>query len=234
MRYWIAVFVGMMFVWNLLLGQTPKLVTSVTAVRTTESIHIDGILSETVWQRPGTTGFFQQDPNQGKAVTESTEVWVAYDDNALYIAARMKDSHPDSIIARLSRRDNDIGADFFGVAIDSYHDKRNGFYFVLTAGGTQIDGIEYNDDWSDATWDGVWEAKLTITSEGWCVEMRIPFSQLRFKPSDHYVWGIDFERYIGRKKESACTLLILREIKVALFPVFPNCSASNTSHRLRE
>ncbi len=203
MRYWIAVFVGMMFVWNLLLGQTPKLVTSVTAVRTTESIHIDGILSETVWQRPGTTGFFQQDPNQGKAVTESTEVWVAYDDNALYIAARMKDSHPDSIIARLSRRDNDIGADFFGVAIDSYHDKRNGFYFVLTAGGTQIDGIEYNDDWSDATWDGVWEAKRTITSEGWCVEMRIPFSQLRFKPSDHYVWGIDFERYIGRKKESA-------------------------------
>ncbi|HVN48508.1 MAG TPA: DUF5916 domain-containing protein [Bacteroidota bacterium] len=203
MRYRIPIVVGMMVTGNMLWGQTPKLVTSVTAVRTTEPIHIDGVLSESIWQRPGVTQFFQQDPHQGKAVSESTEVWVAYDDKALYIAARMKDSHPDSIIARLSRRDNDVGADFFGVAIDSYHDKRNGFYFVLTAGGTQIDGIEYNDDWSDATWDGVWEAKRTITSEGWNVEMRIPFSQLRFKPSDQYVWGIDFERYIGRKKEGA-------------------------------
>jgi hypothetical protein len=203
MRLLISIIGGMVFCSVALLGQSPKLITSLAAVRATEPIHIDGVLSESIWHRPGTTEFFQQNPDQGKAVTESTEVWVAYDDVALYIAARMKDSHPDSIIARLSRRDNDIGADFFGVAIDSYHDKRAGYYFVLTAGGTQIDGIEYNDDWSDATWDGVWEAKQNITSEGWCVEMRIPFSQLRFKSSDQYIWGIDFERYIGRKKEGA-------------------------------
>jgi hypothetical protein len=203
MRLLISIIVGIVFCSVALLGQSPKLVTSVVAVRITEPIHIDGTLSELVWHRPGITEFFQQNPDQGKSVTEPTEVWVAYDDEALYIAAQMKDSQPDSIVARLSRRDNDIGADFFGVAIDSYHDKQSGYYFSYTAGGTQVDGIEYNDDWSDATWNGVWEAKHTITSDGWCVEMRIPFSQLRFKPSDEYVWGIDFERYIGRKKESA-------------------------------
>jgi Domain of unknown function (DUF5916)/Carbohydrate family 9 binding domain-like len=221
MRFWISVLVGIVFCSVTLLGQSPKLVTSVAAVRTTEPIYIDGVLSESVWQRPGTTEFFQQNPNQGKAVTESTEVWVAYDDEALYIAARMKDLHPDSIIARLSRRDNDIGADFFGVAIDSYHDKQSGYYFVLTAGGTQIDGIEYNDDWSDGTWDGVWEAKQCITTQGWNVEMRIPFSQLRFKPNDQYVWGIDFERYIGRKKEAAFLVYTPRD-QSGFVSRFPN------------
>jgi hypothetical protein len=65
------------------------------------------------------------------------------------------------------------------------------------------DGILYNDDWSDGTWDGIWEAKPHITSDGWCVEMKIPFSQLRFEEKDHYIWGIDFERIIGRKKEQS-------------------------------
>ncbi len=193
------VFVGFLH----LNAQTPEFVKQIHAIRVNERMHIDGILSESVWQRAGTTAFFQQEPNQGQAVSESTEVWVAYDDEALYIAARMKDIHPDSIIARLARRDNDASSDEFAVGIDSYHDKRNAFYFIVSAAGVLRDGILYNDDWSDGSWDGIWEAKPRITSDGWCVEMKIPFSQLRFEQHDQYVWGINFYRIIGRKKEQA-------------------------------
>ena len=184
-------------------GNPPEFVKQITAVRTKEPIKIDGVLSEAVWQRAGTTVFFQQEPNQGQPVSELTEVWVAYDDEALYIAARMHDTHPDSIIARLARRDNDASSDEFAVGIDSYHDKRNGFYFIVSAAGVLRDGILYNDDWSDGSWDWICEAKPRITSSGLCVEMKIPFSQLRFEQHDQYVWGIDFERVIARKKEQA-------------------------------
>ena len=175
-------------------GSQPEFVKQISAVRTKEPIKIDGILSESVWQRAGTTAFFQQEPNQGQAVSESTEVWIAYDDEALYVAARMHDAHPDSIITRLARRDNDASSDEFAVAFDSYHDKRNAFYFIVSAAGVLRDGILYNDDWSDGSWDGVWEAKPRITSYGWCVEMKIPFSQLRFEQHDKYVWGVNFMR----------------------------------------
>ena len=184
-------------------GNPPEFLKQLSAVRSKEPIQIDGVLSETVWQRAGTTAFFQQEPNQGQPVSELTEVWVAYDDEALYIAARMHDAHPDSIITRLARRDNDVSSDEFAVGIDSYHDKRNAFYFIVSAAGVLRDGILYNDDWSDGSWDGVWEAKPLITSDGWCVEMKIPFSQLRFEQHDQFVWGINFERSIARKKEQA-------------------------------
>ena len=184
-------------------GAPPEFLKKIIAVRTTEPIRIDGVLSESVWQRPGATDFFQQDPNQGQPVSERTEVWVAYDDEALYVAARMHDAHPDSIVSRLARRDNDASSDEFAVGIDSYHDKRNGFYFIVSAAGVLRDGILYNDDWSDGSWDGVWEAKPKINSDGWCVEIKIPFSQLRFEQHDQYVWGINFERVIARKKEQS-------------------------------
>ena len=184
-------------------AQPPEFIKQIHAIRVNEQMRIDGVLSESVWQRSGTTAFFQQEPNQGQAVSESTEVWVAYDDGALYIAAHMYDTHPDSIIARLARRDNDASSDEFAVGIDSYHDKRNAFYFIVSAAGVLRDGILFNDDWSDGSWDGVWEAEPLITSDGWCVEMKIPFSQLRFEQHDQYVWGINFERVIGRKKEQS-------------------------------
>jgi hypothetical protein len=185
---------------------TPDFLKQITAVRLSDPIKIDGILSESIYQRPGVTAFYQREPEQGKPISEATEVWVAYDDAAIYIGAHLKDAHPDSIIARLSRRDNDVGGDQFGIGIDSYHDKRNGYYFIVSAAGTLLDGTLYNDDWSDGSWNGVWEAKQQLVPDGWSLEMRIPFSQLRFEEQDRYVWGITFERMIGRKKEQSYTV----------------------------
>jgi len=189
-------------------GFSPEFVKQVRAVRLTESIQVDGILSESVYRQPGVKEFYQKNPNQGEQVSEPTEVWVAYDDAALYIGAMLKDTYPDSIIARLSRRDDDVGGDKFAVAVDSYHDKRNGYYFIISAAGTLMDGILYNDNENetDGSWNGVWEGRQKINSDGWSMEMRIPFSQLRFEDQERYVWGISFVRWIGRKKEESYTV----------------------------
>lgn len=137
---------------------------------------------------------------EGVAATERTVVYVAYDDAALYIAARLYDTHPDSIVNRLGRRDDVTGSDQFTVFLDPYHDRRTGYFFRIDAAGTLGDGTLYNDDWTDSTWDGVWEGRARVDSLGWTVEMRIPFSQLRFHAGAG-VWGVDFEREVARRHE---------------------------------
>ncbi|MEK6565130.1 MAG: DUF5916 domain-containing protein, partial [Bacteroidota bacterium] len=140
-------------------------------------------------------------PFEGIAPTQKSEVWVAYDEQAIYVAARMYDTSPDSIMQVLGRRDFDVTADWFGFYVDPYHDKRTGYYFAVSAAGSLQDGTLYNDDWDDDSWDGVWEAHTTIDGLGWTVEMRIPFSQLRFIEQENYVWGVNFRRSIGRSNE---------------------------------
>ena len=94
-----------------------------------------------------------------------------------------------------------MDCDYITLALDPYHDKRSGYYFSLSAAGTLIDGVLYNDSWDDDSWDGVWEGKANVDGEGWTAEMKIPFSQMRFNASDSMVWGINFRRVIGRKNE---------------------------------
>ena len=169
-----------------------------------QAVAIDGQLQEALWRTAERiTGFTQRDPVEGAAASESTVVYIAYDDAALYVGARLHDAHPDSIIARLARRDQTTSSDRFQVFIDPYHDKRSGFYFGVTAAGTLHDGTLYNDEWDDDSWDGVWEAKVTRDEMGWTAEMRIPYSQLRFVRQSTYVWGINFRRDIARKNEFA-------------------------------
>lgn len=174
----------------------------IEAVRTARAIHVDGVLNEDLWQNAGYTALRQRIPMEGAEPTMKTEVWVAYDDDALYVAARMHDPAPDSIVARLSRRDENAESDLFVFAVDSYHDKRTAHYFGLSAAGAYSDGTYQNDEWADEAWDGIWEGKAHIDRDGWTVEMRIPFSQLRFHNADDQVWGFDVNRYISRRKES--------------------------------
>ena len=87
-------------------------------------------------------------------------MWFAYDDEALYVAARMWDSHPDSIIAPLFRRDNFVPTDFAGVILDPFHDHRTGYEFVITPSGALMDATTSNDGEEDASWDGVWEGRV--------------------------------------------------------------------------
>lgn len=175
----------------------------VKAVRLQQQVTLDGVLSETAWQRAvAFSRFVQRDPHEGELPSERTVVYVLYDDEALYVGAHLYDAHPDSIIARLARRDRSVTADMFGVYLDPYHDGRTGVYFAVNAAGTLYDGTLYNDDWDDDSWDGVWEAAARIGTDGWTVEMRIPYSQLRFRQRPSQIWGINFRRDIARLNEA--------------------------------
>lgn len=184
----------------------------VQAVRLTSPVTIDGVLSEPIWRSaPVDTQFVQRDPVEGVAPTMRTEVRVVYDDAALYIGARMWDAHPDSIVARLVRRDNSCQADRFMLFIDPLHDKRSGFYFGVNAAGVHYDGTLFNDSWDDNSWDGVWEGRAHIDQQGWTVEMRIPFSQMRFRRGENTVWAINFRREVIRRSETDWLVYIPRK-----------------------
>jgi hypothetical protein len=178
----------------------------IVAVRTSEAMRVDGILSEQVWQRPGFTGFTQQEPEEGALPSQRSEIWLAYDDEALYFAAKYFDTQPDSILARLVRRDFIWGdpSDGCVLYLDSYRDKRNGYFFYVSAAGTLADGLIENDvkQPNDLSWDAVWEGVPRINSEGYFIEMKIPYSQLRFKEGDVQVWGVNVERFISRSAET--------------------------------
>lgn len=175
----------------------------VRALKLNEKVKLDGILAEKVWQSEGYSGFIQSEPHDGKAATEKTTAWVAYNENALYIAARMYESKPEEIISRLGRRDDFTDSSWFIFYIDPYYDKRSGFQFGVNPSGAICDWAIYNDEVNDESWDGIWESKARIDDQGWTVEMRIPFDQLRFKKNKdgQYLWGVNFRRYIKRKNE---------------------------------
>jgi hypothetical protein len=174
----------------------------VRAVRLTSPVSIDGVLDDAVWQGPpAVTRLTQSEPTEGVAPSESTWAWVAYDDDALYVAARCWDSQPDSIIARLVRRDTDAMTDWCEIWLDPFHDHRSGYYFTVSAAGVLYDGVGFNDGMWDNSWDGVWSARARRDDRGWTLEMRIPFSQLRFRPGPEQVWGVNFHRYLARRHE---------------------------------
>jgi hypothetical protein len=175
---------------------------TVTAVPVSSPIRIDGLLEEKAWSGPGIEGFTQSDPRDGAPATEPTTVWVAFDRTNLYIAARLTDSEPAGIIRLLSRRDDEVSSDWFYFGIDPYYDRRSGYYFAVNPAGSILDGTISNDESADSTWDGVWESAARVDPEGWSVEMRIPFNQLRFKKLDSYLWGVNFSRVIKRKNET--------------------------------
>ncbi len=171
----------------------------VQARRADSRIVIDGALDEPAWRMAqACSSFVQHDPVEGARPTQRTVVRVLYDDDALYVGARLYDSAPDSIVRELSRRDAGTRSDKFWVYLDPYHDRRSGYYFALNAAGTQFDGTLFNDAWDDNSWDGVWDGRARCDARGWSCEMRIPFSQLRFSDADVQTWGINFLRQMGR------------------------------------
>jgi hypothetical protein len=170
-----------------------------TAVRS--PIQVDGALTEDAWtEAQAFTRFLQKEPVEGARASLATEVRVVHDGEALYVGARLSDPAPDSIVARLARRDDSVEADLFGLYLDPYHDRRSGYYFMVNAAGTLYDGTLFNDDKDDDKWDAVWEARARRDAGGWTVEMRIPLSQLRFH-RDPSTWGINFVRKIARLQE---------------------------------
>jgi hypothetical protein len=169
------------------------------AVRVGEPIRIDGRLDEGAWsQAEPITGFIQLDPDEGRPASERTEIRILYDEEAIYIGARLYDRHP--VTTRLGRRDQWVTSDWLTVIFDSYHDHRTAFGFEVNPSGVRRDQSR-DGGREDDSWDPVWQVATTIDEEGWTAEMRIPFSQLRFNPAAEQVWGLQIERQIARRGE---------------------------------
>lgn len=177
----------------------------VQATPLSETIVIDGALSEEDWLRaPPATLFIQLDPREGEPASERTEVRVLIGPDALYIGARLFDREPDLIVARLSRRDFPLDdSDAFSVILDSYHDHLTAFGFSVSPAGAIRDVVIRADGEEDPLWDAVWDAAATVDSLGWTAELRIPLSQLRYRRRHDAVWGIQLSRQIVRKQETS-------------------------------
>ena len=171
------------------------------AVRTAQPIVIDGLLDERVWMTaPAITEFLQTIPDEGQPVSEETEVRLLYDDDYIYVGAWLWDE--GEVLSRLARRDAVVpDADFFAIMFDSYHDHRTAYRFGAFPSAVQKDIIMVGGRRGDDSWDPIWDLETTITDQGWFLEMRIPFSQLRYRADEVQHWGFQVERKIRRRGE---------------------------------
>ena len=176
-----------------------------------EPPEVDGRLDDAAWREgEWAGGYTQQLPTEGAAPSQRTELKILYDAKHVYFAIRAYDD-PAKVHRYPGRRDAFVG-DIVGVCFDSYNDRRTGFEFDLTAGGSKIDLILGNGEteW-DTTWDAVWDGKVAHDERGWTAEFRVPLSQLRYGPQDEQVWGLHSWRWIDRNQEEDQWQLIPRQ-----------------------
>ena len=165
---------------------------------------VDGRLDDAAWDDADVAAdFVQFEPDEGAPATLPTEARVVYGADALYVALRAWDSAPDSIVGQLSRRDSKEYSDWLGVMVDSYHDRRTAFHFMVNPRGVKVDLYRFDDTREDIGWDAVWEVETTVDERGWTAEFRIPYSQLRFREDAEQTWGINFMREIARYDETS-------------------------------
>ena len=204
------------------------------ASRTQTPPVVDGKLDEEVWASPPTvSGFVQHEPFEGQPPTENTELRIVYDDDAIYIGARMYDSRPDEIRFGENRRDARLeNADALLIALDTFRDKQNAYVFGTTAAGIEYDGQVTNDGQGGLTtarrlqagpgigggfnlnWDGSWEVATSIDDLGWCAEFRIPFSTLRYGGAGEQIWGLNVSRTVRRLNEEVFWAPVPRQHKL--------------------
>ena len=189
-----------MFTMNVYAQQSPRRYT--TTFTQTPPL-IDGLLNDAVWDLVEWSGdFVQSVPEENLPPTFQTEFKVLYDNNNVYFFVRAYDE-PDKISKIISRRDN-LDGDMVIIEIDSYFDKQTDFAFIAMASGTKGDFfISNGGNNEDDSWNPVWFLQTTIDAQGWCAEMQIPLSQLRFdnKNNEEMVWGLEVQREIYRLQE---------------------------------
>lgn len=199
------------------------------------AMQIDGELTEDIWKKvPVVTGFVQRDPKEGAAATFDSEVRVAFDETALYIAVNAIDPDPSKVVGILTRRDEGSPSDWVRVLIDSYRDRRTAYEFAVNAAGVKQDTYWFNDGNTDAGWDAVWEVAVSRHPNGWRAEFRIPFSQLRFNPSSSQAFGFAVMRQSPRINETTTWPLLSRSASgfVSQFGDLSGLSFSRAPRRL--
>ena len=187
---------------------------------------LDGdVLGDPVWATvEPVSGFRQSAPDEGQPASERTEVRVVVTDDTIYFGIVCYDRAPSDIIVSDSRRDSSMNdADSFQMVLDTFSDKQNGFIFGTTPAGQEYDGQVTDEGGSrsllggaggggftrgsgggfNLNWDGAWQVRASTSEIGWSAEFAIPFRTIRYPAREHQSWGLNFQRNIRRRNETA-------------------------------
>jgi hypothetical protein len=168
------------------------------------TLRLDGRLDEPVWATARSIGpLTQVEPDEGAPASEATEVLVLSDDEHLYFGIRCFDRTPGGITATKMGRDAELeGDDHVMIVLDTFADRRNGFFFAVNPRGARAEGqISNNSEHLNYDWDGIWDAAARIGGEGWTAELALPFKTLRFK-TGVAAWGLNVQRHLARRQEA--------------------------------
>ena len=176
------------------------------AVRTSAPITIDGRLDEPAWVSAAIIAaedIHQILPVEYSAPTQVTRFLVLYDDDALYLAADMKDDRPELMTAKVLRQGgaNSWLDDQFNIFLDPFNDKRSGYRFQVNPHGVRQEGLFKGADQVQWQWNGIWQAGAQQSADGWVAETRIPFKTISFNPATD-TWGLNLNRRVARSNET--------------------------------
>jgi hypothetical protein len=178
--------------------------TAFRAIRVAKGPHLDGLLDDEVWKQAALfTEFRQAKPAPNSPPSERTEVRIIYDIQSLYIGVYCRESEPGKISSNTmahDAEDMDESDDSVKILLDPFQDKRNAYVFFVNPRGARSEGLAFGENPS-LDWDGIWDAKARIQSDGWSAEIRIPFKTISFNPR-LTAWGLNIERYIARRQET--------------------------------
>ena len=152
---------------------------------------------------PSISDFVQQEPREGQPASEKTEIWVLFDERTFYLSAKCWDTEPDRIVAKEMRRGNSAVSrdDSITLTLDTFYDRRNGFYFQTSTLGAVYDALVTDERSENMDWDTVWETRSSRFEGGWSLEIAIPFKSLRYPRGGAQIWGINVRRTVPRNEE---------------------------------
>ena len=207
-----------------LVAQTPGKIANARLVLQPPTIDGD-VLGDPVWASvEPTKGFLQSAPDEGQPASEETEVRIVFTEDTIYFGVICHDRDPSAIIVSDSRRDSSMNdADSFQMVLDTFSDQQNGFVFGTTPAGQEYDGQVINEGGArsffggagrggfsrgsgggfNLNWDGAWQVRTAISDVGWSAEFAIPFSTIRYPDRESQTWGLNFQRNIRRRNETA-------------------------------
>ncbi|MCA9320820.1 MAG: carbohydrate binding family 9 domain-containing protein [Planctomycetes bacterium] len=175
---------------------------AVEIVRTIEAPVIDGELDEEAWEGAAVVeGFRQVEPDEGGPPSESTRIRLLLDRDFIFLGIECRDRDPDGIIATQMARDASLeGDDRVAFVLDTFHDRRNGYFFEINAAGARGDALIENSGGFNRDWDAIWYGASRIDAAGWQAEIAIPFKSISFDAATE-TWGFNVDRVIRRRNE---------------------------------
>lgn len=175
-------------------------------IRVPSSIVLDGRLDEPEWRDAPVLKLVQQSPKPGASSPYETEVRIIVSDDRIFFGFVCKDPHPNRIAVHTMRRDETMGQDgqtktddTVSIVLDTYGDRRTGYFFQINAAGTRTDGLISDPQSVSLDWDGIWDARTARTTDGWTAEIVVPSRTLSFARGLQE-WGLNVERFVPRER----------------------------------